>query len=337
MNYSLNIGEWNSVFAVPSSIVDKYIKLADGNSLKLMLFLLRNGGKIHSERELTEALGFRSAGELEDAAQFWIQRGIIRMQDGGLLPVGEAVQASLISPSPVVPERTTARKVSRSDGSIIYTAAEIAGRIKEDSGIKYLFDEAQRLLERPLKQTENRMVLSLTDHYGLPPEVAVLLLSYCVKIGKTTPSYIQTIAKSWSENGIITFDSANAEIKVLEGRHTVVEELRRALDMKTAFSQHQIEFIRTWTEEWQFSLEMILLAHEYTLNSTGNMSFPYTNKILSTWKDEGVRTKDAAEKRNSEFKSRSAAPKAFADSSLDMEDIDMQVLNKYKKTGVNNQ
>ena len=69
MNYSLNAGEWNSVFAVPSSVVDKYIKIAGGNSLKLLLFLLRHGGESFSEKELKEALGFRLEGELEDAAQ----------------------------------------------------------------------------------------------------------------------------------------------------------------------------------------------------------------------------------------------------------------------------
>ena len=47
MNYSLDAGAWNSVFAVPSSVVDKYIKLADGASLKLLLYLLRHLSLIH--------------------------------------------------------------------------------------------------------------------------------------------------------------------------------------------------------------------------------------------------------------------------------------------------
>ena len=81
MNYSLNAGDWNSVFAVPSSVVDKYIKIAGGNSLKLLLFLLRHGDESFSEKELKEALGFRLEGELEDAAQFWIKRGIVRSDE----------------------------------------------------------------------------------------------------------------------------------------------------------------------------------------------------------------------------------------------------------------
>ncbi len=332
MNYSLDIGEWNSIFAVPSAIVDKYIKLADGNALKLILLLLRSGGKTFTERELTEALGFRNAGELEDAAQFWLQRGIIKSVEGGFYPANEEIQESLISPTPITAPAPTARKISKNDGTLIYTAAEIAGRIKEDAAVSFLFDEAQRLYGRPLKQTENRMVMSLIDHYGLPAEVAALLLSYCVKVGKTTPSYIQTIAKSWSDDGIVNFDAANAEIRILESRHTIVEELRRALEVKTAFSQNQIAFIKTWTEDWKFSLEMVLLAHEHTLNNIGNMSFPYTNKILESWKDEGIRTKEAAEKRDAEFHNK-GKPKNTkpTESSLNVDDIDQQVLSKYKK------
>ena len=83
MNYSLNAGEWNSVFAVPASVVDKYIKIAGENSLKLLLYLLRHGGKAFSEDKLRDDLGFHEAGELEDAALFWIQRGIIRYENDG--------------------------------------------------------------------------------------------------------------------------------------------------------------------------------------------------------------------------------------------------------------
>ena len=86
MNYSLDAGAWSSVFAVPSSVVDKYIKLADGTSLKLLLFLLRHGGESFDEAKLRDALGIKRDGELEDAAMFWFQRGIIRMDEGELIP-----------------------------------------------------------------------------------------------------------------------------------------------------------------------------------------------------------------------------------------------------------
>ena len=52
-----------------------------------------------------------------------------------------------------------------------------------------------------------------------------------------------------------------------------------------------------------------------------------------------MRTKEAAEQRNAAFKAKGAKPAPqgkFSESSLDIDDIEQQMLNKYKKNGVNN-
>lgn len=35
MNYKMNLGAWNSIFAVPCSVVDEHIKLAGAAQLKV--------------------------------------------------------------------------------------------------------------------------------------------------------------------------------------------------------------------------------------------------------------------------------------------------------------
>ena len=42
MEYFLNAGNFGSVFAVPISVVDNYIKLANEASIKVLLYMLRN-------------------------------------------------------------------------------------------------------------------------------------------------------------------------------------------------------------------------------------------------------------------------------------------------------
>ena len=88
MEFSLNAGEWNSVFAVPSSIVDRYLLLAGEDSLKLILFLLRHGGERFTAERLRMELGFKRVGELEDAALCWVERGVVRAESGVLTPTG---------------------------------------------------------------------------------------------------------------------------------------------------------------------------------------------------------------------------------------------------------
>ena len=44
MSYHINLGQWNSVFAVPASLVDQHIKLASEAQLKVLLYILRHSG-----------------------------------------------------------------------------------------------------------------------------------------------------------------------------------------------------------------------------------------------------------------------------------------------------
>ena len=55
MGYALQLGAWSSVFAVPGALVDQYIKAADGDQLKVILWLLRNNGRSYSAEEIAAA------------------------------------------------------------------------------------------------------------------------------------------------------------------------------------------------------------------------------------------------------------------------------------------
>ena len=52
MGYKLELGAWSAVFAVPNALVDRYIKEADGDQLKVMLWLLRHNGRPYAAEDL---------------------------------------------------------------------------------------------------------------------------------------------------------------------------------------------------------------------------------------------------------------------------------------------
>ena len=66
MNYCLNAGCWETVFAVPGAVVDKYIKLASGSAVKVLLYILRNNGREVSCQEISSALSI-SEDDIKDA------------------------------------------------------------------------------------------------------------------------------------------------------------------------------------------------------------------------------------------------------------------------------
>lgn len=332
MKYSLNAGEWNSVFAVPSSVVDKYIKLAGGNSLKLLLFLLRHGGEEFSEERLNAELGFRERGELEDAALFWIQRGVIRYDkgaDSGLASAAESPETA-VTVTETIADKPMARPVVK---PVSVSSGEVASRIGSDKEIEMLFTEAERLYARPLRQRENQLVISLVDHYGLPVGVALMLLNYCFKADKTSPSYIQTVAADWSEEEINTIELANARILSLEKQNGVEERLREAMEMTTKLSVKMRRYIKTWTD-WGFDEKMIMLAYEKTIDQIKEWKPEYANRILESWKDEGISSPGAAEQaalqRKQTVKTGTVKAGANSKSSFDMNSEMNKIINRYK-------
>lgn len=347
MKYSLNAGEWNSVFAVPSGVVDKYIKLAGGNSLKLLLFLLRHGGETFSDEELKSALGFREVGELEDAALFWVQRGVIRYDTEKTVGDTDAFSPASVKPKNIVSAQLTldetapanpadtrtassVRKISP-DSGIYVSGSEIAGRINSDPEIEALFDEAQKLYGRALRPRESQTVIALVDHFGIPAMAAAMLLKYCFKIGKTTPSYINTVAKSWSDDEINTIELADARISAMEKQNSVEEALREAMELKSKLTPEQRRFIAVWTEDWGFNTEMIMLAYDITVNSTGKASFAYANKILENWNNAGIKTRADAEQQNTARRQKNTEP-STANSSFDMDDVMSQIKKRYNQS-----
>lgn len=332
MDYSLNIGEWNSVFAVPSGVVDRYIKLASGNSLKLLLFLLRHGGESFSADKLSTELDFSEPGELEDAAVFWIQRGIIRLlsenegQYEAAPEITEKIEEenakSTVPETPQVAVIPTKKESKITPVSV--SSGEIASRILEDKNIKALFDEAEKLYAHPLRQRENQTIISLVDHYGLPVGVSLMLLQYCKKIDKLTPGYITAVAADWAGNDIITIEKAEERIRSLEKLNGIEERLREALDMKTAFAPAQKKYFRIWAEEWGFSEEMILLAINKTIEQIGNPKLNYTNRIIENWKADGITTPEQAENP------APAQKPGNTHSSFNKNDVMANILKKYK-------
>ncbi|MBP1562778.1 MAG: DnaD domain protein [Oscillospiraceae bacterium] len=325
MNYSLNAGEWNSVFAVPASVVDKYIKIAGENSLKLLLYLLRHGGKNFSEDKLRSDLGFNEAGELEDAALFWIQRGIIRYENDGenralFSEKTENEQAEQLVITESVTQKAHAKEKIK---PALVSSGDIAKRINSDSEIKMLFDEAERLYAHPLKSNENQMLITITDHFGLNVGVSLMLLRYCFKIGKTTPAYILSCAQNWSDEGIDSVEAANDKILALEKNNSVCERLCAAMELKSKLTAKMKEFIRVWTEEWSFSEEMIMLCYEKTVNAKQEFKFEYANKILENWKNAGLFTKEAVQSAEAARKKpvKTASTAKNENSSFDVNDV----------------
>lgn len=80
MNYKVNPDSLSAVFMVPSQIVDKHIKLAGGQQLKVLLWTLRHAGEGFDMEKLCRDLNF-SVPDAQDYLQYWVETGILVSDD----------------------------------------------------------------------------------------------------------------------------------------------------------------------------------------------------------------------------------------------------------------
>lgn len=319
MSYQINLGEWNSVFAVPSSLVDKHMRLAGAVQLKVLLWSLRHAGEELSVEKLAAAVGATPA-DARDAMQYWVATGLLRETEAGLMPLQkekteDPVQGTLSQPQPekkqeephpvrlvsAMPqpevhtepkpaaEKQPPRRIPKPDGVFV------AQRINESKEIGFLMQEAQLILGRPISPGLSSSLLFIHDDYGLPVDVIVMLLQYVKKKGRDNTNYIESVAKGWASDGIFDLQAAEQKLRQLDEAEQAWHRVETALRIpQRSPSSREEQFARRWLLEWKFSEEMLREAYDRCVDSTGRMNLSYINRILERWHKAGISTPQQA-------------------------------------------
>ncbi|MDR1753833.1 MAG: DnaD domain protein [Eubacterium sp.] len=317
MSFKLDLGEWSSVFAVPTPVVDYYIKLAHGNAIKVLLYFLRYGGEELSATEVAEKTGIAES-DVSDALVFWVQAGLLTEDNGRLAPAKENIEKMR---DPMMFK--SVKKIPDISRDPLFMPKDIAIAVKGSEEISFLFKECERLYGRPLKPAEQQMLMIISEENGLRPECALMLIEYCFSIDKATPGYIKKVAKGWVEKEIDSIAKAEEEIRQMRAYGSVESEMKRLFDRNSAFSEEQKAFISKWTSVYNMTVEMIDAAYQKTLNSINKMDFKYMDKILSSWWNKGYRlSKEIDQDKKSE---------KMQSSSFDIEEIQKAQLQKHWK------
>ena len=166
------------------------------------------------------------------------------------------------------------------------------------------------------------------------------LIEYCVENGHTSMHYIQKVALSWCERHIKTVSEAKASTMAYNKN---CYSILGAFGIKgRAPAPSEMEYIKRWTSEYGFSLDLILNACARTMNAIHQPSFDYTESILKKWLEQSVKniqdieTLDAGfirekERREKELQRKSAAkitPAPTKFNNFENRSYDMSVLER---------
>ena len=165
--------------------------------------------------------------------------------------------------------------------------AEILARLNESSEIRNLFSLIQSSLGRPITFDDQNTLIWMYDHLGMGMEVILMLVNYCVSINKTNMHYIEKVALSWAEDGIDSAKKAEEKILRLQKKNTLAAKCKTSMQLERRLTDKELDYIDEWASRGA-NIEIVMNAYARTVNNTGQLSFPYMNKILIDWLDHGI-------------------------------------------------
>ncbi len=302
MAYRLDIGLWNQVFAVPCGLVDRHLKLAGKEELQVILYLLRHPGEALEPQALGDALGMPLE-KAQEALEYWVDRGLLALQGEELSPVPQqetpAAAARLVQPQPAGEQAPPPqeekpageKKLPPRKRMVRPDAGHLAARMSESESVRYLMQEAEATLGKTLSPAMTSLLLTITDDYGLPVEVTVMLLHYAKEVQKTGTAYIDSVARDWAESGIFTLEAAERKLQELSQRRLAWGMVESAAGLpRRSPSKREEEAATRWVYQWGFSREMLSAAYDRCADNTGKFSAAYINKVLEGWHNAGIRT-----------------------------------------------
>ena len=246
------------VTIIPNSIIDKDMLEANELQLKVYLYILRNTGAGISVQISSMADYFNETEkDITRAIAFWEKRGVFN-----LASCSDAAK-------PAAP------CISRDDFQALTD--------KQD--FKELTFVAETYMGKTLSKTDLDTLIFIKENLNFSNELIEYLLEYCAERGKKSFKYIQTVALSWSGDGITTPEEAQLQTTKFSQR---IYAVMNALGKKSEPTNTELNYINRWYEQYGFEADVILEACRRTVLATDRNRFSYCDKILSSWFASGV-------------------------------------------------
>ena len=290
MSFRINLGQWNSIFAVPAAVADQHLRLASGAQLKVLLYLLRHSSQDISDEMIAKAAGI-SADEVANAVEFWIERGLLVKAEGELTPAQSTAAQSAVTPAePAEPAPKPAKRSTAVSRAVRPDSVFVTRLISEDVNLAGLMEEAQSVLKKPLSPGDAATLVMLYDTFGLPCEVIAMLINYLADTGSANMRAVERIGIRWSDEGIDTVENAERELERMTSSREAWGRVSSLLGLRNAGhpTQAQLANADRWLNEWGFNDEMINEAYERCVDTKGEYNMSYINAILKKWYEKRI-------------------------------------------------
>ena len=304
MKIDLKLGLPANVTVVSNEFIDQYMAAANGEYVKVFLYLLRHEREDLDLASIADALNHTEA-DVKRALAYWKRTGVLTEDDRE-----EADGREEFAPDPQIPERKRenfepdlrtperkqedfepARRILGREESRLPETGDTYERMRRLSGdeeFSALLYAVQQYLGKTFTQIECEKFAFFYDGLHMSGELLEYLAEYCAGGGHSSIRYIEKVAISWYQAGIRTREEAREYTARFSGDTAAVLKAF-GITGRTAGTAEQ-DFIRRWFKEYGFDKSLVVEACSRTITATGSASFPYADKILKGWSEQQVRT-----------------------------------------------
>ena len=162
--------------------------------------------------------------------------------------------------------------------------------------------------------------------YEFDEQVMVALFDYCFNKSALHKNYVQTVAQSWSNNKIKTYNDLENYSQKFENMNKIKKSIAKKLGRFGNLTQFEEAYIEKWLLDYCFDLDIINIALKKT-TSKANPNFDYLDKLLTDWHDRNFKTAAQIEEFLSSLKQKTK----------DLKDLEKKTnYNNYQKRNYDN-
>ncbi len=307
-----------SFTTVSDIFIDQYMPKANGEFVKVYLYLLRatgSGAGIATISEIADHFSNTEA-DIVRALNYWASEDILQVQtgaDGQITGINlcslavsgiQAAQSNIQSAvADNAAQNNSTANIQMQDSVVEklksqatdkpapsqkeYTLDEIK-EFRKNPDISELFFIIETYLKHTLSSTDTNMVLYWLDELHFSTDLVEYLVEYCITKGHSSLRYMNKVALGWADAGIKTVDQAKDDAAAhSQIYYTVMKALgitgRNLVDS-------EVSLINKWVGEYGFDIELVKAACSKTISAIQKPSFEYTDSILANWRKKDVHT-----------------------------------------------
>lgn len=289
---------------VSNLFIDRYMPRANGEYIKIYLMLLRYFQTPESDLSVTALADFLECTErdVHRGLNYWEKQGVVTLfYDGEKKLSGvrlKDLQGSEQTVKETQPDRSVDMPAEQEVAATITQAKPFSqsggakfslDKLSEDESFSQLLSIVSAYKKKPLSREDCNIFAYLYDTLGMSAELLEYLAETCVENGYSSVRTMEKIALEWHERQIKT--PAQAEAMQSIYRQDMWKIMKAFGLTKRNPNNSEKKMMEKWLMQYGFDLDVIIEACDRTVFQIHEPSFPYADKILSSWKSSGVRTK----------------------------------------------